>query len=255
MSALVRRLYVTAWFALAAVALAYFIHLFQQARNPGSPPLLTSLFSASPLSEEIPEPSDPAVAQAIARMTWEIDSLKESLEASQKENTALKAHLRTLELTYGPATSALPPESEKPKKTAETGESNATGDEERTRVEVTMLPLPSTGFPEDMQEAPLPVAHPAEPRRTVFAVELAKNLKVEEVEKRWKEITIKHGALLAKLEPRMVSSDNSNTYTLIAGPFKNAAASAFMCARLGLAGLECSGTVFSGDPLEKVANR
>lgn len=254
MSALARRLYVTAWFALAAVALAYFIHLFQQARDPGSPPLLTSVLSTSPLSQEIPEPSDPSVAQAIARMTSEIESLKSTLEAAQKENAALKAHLRTLEQAYGPSTAALPPEPEKPTKAVKQ-DPNSGSDEKRSRMNVTMLPLPSTGFPQDIQEAPLPVAQPTEPKRTVFAVELAKGLQAGEVEKRWKDLATKHGALLAKLEPRMVRSGSGDDYALVAGPFKNAAASAFMCARLSLAGLDCSGTVFSGDPLEKVANR
>jgi len=255
MSALARRLYVAAWFALAAVALAYFIHLFQQARHPGSPSPLASLFSASPLAEDIPEPADPAVAQAIARMTTEIESLKTALEASHKENAALKAHVRTLEQTYGPTTAALPPEPEKPQQAEKSENSGVAATEKRANIEVTMMPLPSTGYAQDIQEAPLPVARPVEPRRTVFAVELAKGLKAGEVEARWKEITARHGALLAKLEPRMIRSDSGGTYTLVAGPFKNAAASAFMCARLSLAGAECAGTVFSGDPLKKMANR
>lgn len=255
MSALARRLYVAAWFALAGVALAYFFHLFQQARHPGNPSSLASLFTTSPLAEDIPEPADSAVAQAIARMTSEIESLKTALEASHKENAALKAHVRTLEQTYGPTTAALPPEPEKPEQTAKAEESGAAATGKRANVEVTMMPLPSTGYAQDIQEAPLPVARSTKPKRTVFAVELAKGLQAGEVEGKWKEITARHGPLLAKLEPRMIRSDSGGTYTLVAGPFRNAAASAFMCARLSLAGAECAGAVFSGDPLKKLANR
>lgn len=258
MSALARRLYVVTWLALAAVGLVYFADLYRQSDLPGAPAFasLKSVLSWGDSGPQTPvETADPAVAQALTRMNVEIERLKSDLESSQKENAALRAHLRTFEQTYGPTTAALPPEPRQPRMAREKQPEKSAGDDEQIKVQVMTMPLPSTGFIDELEESPLPIANASKPMRTVFAVQLADGLAARSVDTKWKELTSRHGKLFTGLTPRRVKSKNGTTYGLIAGPFDNAAASALMCARLSIVRVDCASTVFTGEPLDTVANR
>lgn len=257
MSALTSRLYVLAWLLMAAVALGYFAFLFRSVQYPSSTASLKSVFSQSPLSGGDAETADPAVAQALTRMTTEIEILKSALVAARKENTALSAHVRTLESAFGPSTGALPPPAPPNKERVTTGtpdkKSNA-----RSSINVEMHPMPIDGFSEELEKAPLPVARPATSMRTLFAVEIATGLSADATQPRWTELRKRHPGLLGKLEPRKVEvkvGTGKASYKLVAGPFNNAAAAALMCARLSIAGLNCTGAVFNGTPLGTVAGR
>lgn len=258
MSALTRRLYVTAWFALGAIALGYFLFLFQSVRTPGNEVAESSIFSRSPLSSSDPTVDDPALSQAIARMSSEIESLKSALEAARKENAALTAHVRTLESAFGPTTAALPPQTKAPERSSLKDENDKSADQ-APKVQITMMPMPADGFSNEFEKAPLPIAGPTKPMHTLFAVEVATGLKGDRVQSRWREIEQKYAKHLAGLQPRKVRSTQESsgnpTYRLVVGPFRNAAAAALMCARLSLTGLDCSGTVYGGDPIGEVANR
>lgn len=258
MSVLSRRLYIAAWLALATVALGYFASLFKSTQNLGSTAFLPSIFSNAPSAGSDATNADPAVSQAIARMATEIDSLKAALEASRKENAALTAHVRTLESAFGPTTASLPPGNQ-PARPAPDESAKKQAGNAPPNVEVEMRPMPVDGFSEEIERAPLPIARPAKSTRTLFAVEIATGLSADEAKVQWQNISKKHASLLAKLEPRKVRTTGGQAgkgaYTLIAGPFNNAAAAALMCARLSIAGMNCSSTSFTGTPLDNVAAR
>lgn len=258
MSVLSRRLYIAAWLALATLALGYFASLFKSTQNLGGTAFLPSIFSNAPSAGSDTANTDPAVSQAIARMATEIDSLKAALEASRKENAALTAHVRTLESAFGPSTASLPPPGE-PGHEKRPEESVAADSNKNAGIKVEMHPMPVDGFSEEIERAPLPIARPAKSTRTLFAVEIATGLSADEAKVQWQVISKKHASLLAKLEPRKVRTTKGETekdaYTLIAGPFNNAAAAALMCARLSIAGMNCSSTSFTGTPLDNVAAR
>jgi len=256
MSALTSRLYVIAWLALAAVALGYFVFLFQSAQNPVRTAISNSIFSQSPLSHKSIELADPAVSQALTRMTTEIEILKSALEAARKENSALSAHVRTLESAFGPSTGSLPPSRQEPASPVK--DDNLAKNNPKV-VSVTTSAMPLDGFSEEVETTPLPVARPAKSTQTLFAVEIASDLTADTVEARWKDVRKRHASLLSKFEPRKVrisaEGNSKQTYKLVVGPFDNAASAALMCARLSIAGLNCSGTTFSGTPLGSVAGR
>lgn len=253
-SALTRRLYAIAWLILGAIALVYLFGLYQSMQGPQTASGPASPFARSPLAENDTGPADPALSQALARMSSEIENLKSALESARQENTALKAHVRTLEATYGPTTAALPPEPETPARNI-SGGTEMNQPAQKHRVEITMLSMPQDGFDDTFHEAPLPIANLEKPRRTRFAVELASGLKTDAVQPRWDTLSKRHGKLLAALQPRRVTDGESGTYKLIAGPFDNAADAALLCARLSAAGTKCEGTVFTGAPIGDVAAR
>ncbi|GBE43941.1 hypothetical protein BMS3Bbin10_02025 [bacterium BMS3Bbin10] len=259
--AMTRRLYVTAWLMLGAIALVYFFTLFQSFGGPkdttaSAPASAPALFSNKAIA-----PADPAVSQALARMRDEIDRLKASLEGANKENAALKAHVGTLEAAFGQSTTAALPREPKPMEAGEKKEEKSAQSTPAPKVEITMLPMPGDGFASDgLPGSPLPISGQSEPTRTLFAVELAKGLKPDEVAKRWKWLKLRHDKLLGQLKPRSVKVLSGNRskgggMTLVAGPFSNAAAAARLCARLIAAGAKCKGTIFAGSPVGGVASR
>jgi len=259
--AMTRRLYVTAWMMLGAIALVYFFTLFQSFQGSGNITASTPASAPSVFSKKTPAPTDPAVAQALTHMRSEIDRLKASLAAANRENTALKAHIGTLEATFGQSTTAAIPPGPKPMETVEKKEEKSAQSTPAPKVEITMLAMPVDGFAGDsLQGSPLPISGQGEPTRTLFGVELARDLKPDEVAKRWKWLKLRHDKLLGKLKPRSVTvlsgtQSNGGGMALIAGPFKNAAAAARLCARLIAAGAKCKGAIFAGSRVGGVASR
>ena len=256
-----RRLYVTAWLMLGAIALVYFFTLFQSFRGPAQTSTLTPGSTPTLFAKKTPAPADPAVSKALERMRDEIDRLKGSLEAVNKENVALKAHIGTLEATFGQSTTAALPREPMPMEAGEKKEEKTARSTPAPKVEITMMAMPVDGFAgDDFRGSPLPISGQGKPTRTLFGVELAKGLKRDEVAKQWKWLKIRHKKLLGGLKPRRVtvlpgSGSNEGGTTLIAGPFSNAAAAARLCARLIAAGAKCKGTIFAGSPLGGVASR
>ena len=260
--ALTRRLYIMAWLLLGSISLGYVFALFQHTWLPSTADEVASSQSGAKNQSAMPSAgrTDPGVTQALAHMKREIDRLRASLDAANTEKTALQAHIRELESAYGPSTASIPPQPNDPR----AGDSISAGSGQRARsasrpnVDITLLPMPNDGFADVMPEAPLPIAQPLKPRRTQFAVQLAAGLTATAVAKRWKDIVGRHGALLQDLSPHAVPmrpERGNKRYSLIAGPFKNAAAAARLCARLNTAGTTCEGTVFAGEPLNKLAAR
>ena len=258
-SAITRRLYVISWLLLGTIALAYFFTLFQSLSGPQKAQMTPSPFAKSASRDTSPEKTDPSLSQALVRMRSEIDVLKGSLEAVNKENSALKAHIKTLESAFGPPTAALPPEGEKPVPSAIRKEA-ASHSAPAPKVVTIVLDMPTDGFADDFPEAPLPIAGQTSPKRTLFAVELASGLKADALDARWSELKRLHPKLLDKLQPRSVKTKSDaqggdENHRLIVGPFKNAAAAARLCARLNAAGAKCEGAVFSGKPVGNIAAR
>ncbi len=270
--ALVSRLYFATWLMLSTIAMGYFYFLYYSAGDPrvaqsSAPPaaqpakpdknIPAKMVSAkkAPLTES----ADPTMAKAIANMRMEMNRLKGSLETMGKENAALKEHVKNLETAFGPTTASLPREPEKPqpkKMKAEVKERAAPPQ----KVDVTMLPMPGNGFAViDIPRAPLPIAGPRAPTRTLFAVQLENKINPEKAGARWTALKNQHAGILGQLQPRTVkvpSKDpSSKNVTLIAGPFTNVAAAARACARLTVAGTMCESTVFTGAPIGKVAAR
>ncbi|MFQ5625810.1 MAG: hypothetical protein ACE5FM_04055 [Methyloligellaceae bacterium] len=259
--AITRRLYVTAWFMLGGIALVYFFTLLQSAREANGTQSSTLAPAGSVFAKKTTPPADPAVSQALTHMRREIDRLKASLEAVNKENAAQKAHIKTLETAFGqPATSALPPESG-PSEPDDSRKEDSLQSTPAPKVEVTMLQMPGDGFAEyGLPGSPLPIAGERKPTRTLFAVELAKGLEPDEINARWVGLTRRHAKLLGQLQPRGVKAqpgvqDDDGRLALIAGPFNNAAAAARLCARLIAAGAKCEGTIFAGTPVGDIAAR
>ncbi|MHA1165418.1 MAG: hypothetical protein ACTSP0_07550 [Alphaproteobacteria bacterium] len=265
--ALISRLYFATWLILGTIAAGYFYYLFQTDGNPqvaqsSQPP------SAQPANPDKNGPvrlkttkraADPGIAKAIANMRLEMNRLKGALETMGKENAALKEHVKSLETAFGPTTASLPGEPDKPQSKVMKAKA-----EERAapqpKIEVTMGPIPGDGFAETgIPPAPLPIAGPRAPTRTLFAVQLAKKIEPETIGARWMALKKQHAGILGRLQPRTVevpsSGPREKIATLIAGPFTNAAAAARACARLIAAGTKCESTVFTGTPIGKVAAR
>jgi len=244
---------------LGAIALVYFFTLFQTYQNPKSAQTAPSDLARSQTGEKPAEKTNPSLSQALVRMRSEIDQLKGSLEAANKENSALKAHIKTLESAFGPPTAALPRQSEQPVPSTMEKEADSRS-APAPKVAITLLDMPTDGFAVEFPEAPLPIAGQSSPKRTLFAIELASGLKATALDARWSELKRRHPKLLDKLQPRSVKTKpgargNGESHKLVVGPFNNAAAAARLCARLNAAGGKCEGTVFSGKPLGNVAVR
>ena len=264
-STMTRRLYVISWLMLGAIALVYFFTLFQTYQNPKSAQTAPSDLARSQTGEKPAEKTDPSLSQALVRMRSEIDQLKGSLEAANKENSALKAHIKTLESTFGQSTSALPPTSTHPRQSEEPVPSTMEKEADSRsapapKVAISLLDMPTDGFAVEFPEAPLPIAGQSSPKRTLFAIELASGLKATALDARWSELKQRHPKLLDKLQPRSVKAmpaapGDSKTHKLVVGPFKNAASAARLCARLSAAGAKCEGAIFSGAPIGTVAAR
>lgn len=258
-STMTRRLYVISWLMLGAIALVYFFTLFRTYQSPKSAQTTPTAVARSQAGEKPAEKTDPSLSKALVRMRSEIDQLKGYLEAANKENSALKAHIKTLESTFGQSTSALPPPPAKPEP-SDLKRQAAAHSTPAPEVEITLLDMPTDGFAVHFPAAPLPIAGQVAPMRTLFAVELASGLKATALDARWSELKQRHPKLLDKLQPRSVKAmpaapGDSKTHKLVVGPFKNAASAARLCARLSAAGAKCKGAVFSGAPIGTVAAR
>ncbi len=264
-SAMTRRLYVISWLMLGAIALVYFFTLFQTYKSPKSAQTTPSDLARSQTAEKPAGTTDPSLSQALVRMRSEINLLKGSLEAANKKNSALKAHIKTLESTFGLSTSSLPPASALPRQSEEPVPSAikkeaASRSAPAPKVDITLLDMPTDGFAVEFPEAPLPIAGESSPKRTLFAVELASGLKANALDARWSKLKRRHPKLLDKLEPRGVkirprTAGGIENHKLVAGPFENAASAARLCARLSAAGVKCKGAVFTGAPIGTVAAR
>jgi hypothetical protein len=244
---------------LGTIALVYFFTLFQSYSGLETAQMTPSSFAKSANRNNSPTVTDPSLSQALVRMRSEIDLLKGSIEASNKENSALKAHIKTLESAFGPSTASLPPQSEKPVPST-IREEAVSSSAPAPKVVTIVLDMPTTGFADDFHEAPLPIAGQDAPKRTLFAVELASGIKADALDARWGELKRRHPKLLDKLQPRSIKTNSgtqgsAESHKLVVGPFKNAAAAARLCARLNAAGAKCEGTVFSGTPLGNIAAR
>ncbi len=263
-AALTQRLYVAAWVLLGTISLGYFFVLFQNTFQPASD---TAVASATPTGSTTDRKSlttvstDPGVNQALAHMRKEIDRLRASLDTAHREKIALQTHIRALESAYGPTTASIPPQPRRPRADdvlQDEDNAGVTRTGPRPNVDVSMLPMPGDGFDDAIPESPLPIAGRQKPRRTQFAVELGSRLTAAMLGGRWEDLVGRHGALLQDLQPHAVPIARVRgveRYSLIAGPFTNAAGAARLCAQLNAAGTTCEGTVFSGKPLSKLAAR
>lgn len=261
--ALTRRVYVIAWLMLGSIATLYLYTLLQPGRDAGG--IIASLFAPgrSPMANKTTTPDDPALSQALVHMRNEINRLRTSLAAANKQNAAQKAQLMTLAVTVDQmSTAALPPDPG-PSRPNDAGNREPARATPAPKVEITMLEMPRDGFANNadaLPDSPLPVAGQSKPTRTMFAVELANELTADEIDARWAGIKRRHGSLLGQLQPRgvMVHAGNPGDrgrLALVAGPFSNAAAAARLCARLIAAGAQCKGTVFAGTPVGGMAAR
>jgi len=262
--ALTRRLYISAWLLLGTVALGYFYYLFNSVLNPpdiqaSAPPAAQYRKSAPVKAAPTGMSADTSVSQAIAHLRVEINNLKGALKVVSRENAALKAQFKALEDAFGPITASIPKGTAKPrprdmKTKAKMGSASA------PMIEVTMRPMPSDGFAEiSVEQAPLPIAGPRAPTRTLFAIQLVEKLKPEKTGARWMELKKRHAGILGHLQPRTIAlpskGPRKKAVTLIAGPFNNAASAALACARLKAAGTKCKSTIYIGSPIAKVAKR
>ena len=258
---LTRRLYVVAWLMLGSLSTLYLYTLLQPGRDAGY--LSATLFAParSLMANKTTTPDDPAVSQALVNMRNEINRLKTSLAAANKENTAQKAHLRTLAGAVDQMTTAALPPDPGASEPGDTGKKKSVLATPAPKVKITMLQMPRDGFAHRASpDSPLPVAGQSKPTRTVFAVQLANGLKADEIDARWAGIKRRHGKLLGQLQPRGVKAQAGNPgdkgrLALVAGPFNNAAAAAQLCARLIAAGAQCKGTIFAGTPVGGMAAR
>ena len=260
---LTRRLYVIAWLMLGSIATLYLYTLLQPARYAGD--LRASLFAPvrSLMANKTTTPDDPALSQALVHMRKEINRLKTSLAAANKQNAAQKAQLKTLAGAVDQMTTAALPPDPGASDPGDTGNKELVLATPAPKVEITMLQMPGDGFAHGagaLPDSPLPIAGQSKPTQTVFAVELANGLKVDEIDARWAGIKRRHGKLLGQLQPRSVKVHAGNPgdvgrLALIAGPFNNAAAAAQLCARLIAAGAQCKGIIFAGTPLGGMAAR
>lgn len=178
--------------------------------------------------------SEPAgLAQALRD---DLAALRLGLEELHRRDRQLEQRLAELEAAFGPVTAALP-----------RGQGGPSG-RPVAPATVRMLPMPADGFADTGFEAsPLPVAAAA-PTTTQFAVAVAQGRTATELRVRWKSLQSLHPTLLGSLEARQAATSDG-ALRLLAGPFRNAAQAAALCARLQSAAPDCTATAFLGAPL------
>ncbi|MBZ0216426.1 MAG: hypothetical protein K8F25_07735 [Fimbriimonadaceae bacterium] len=102
----------------------------------------------------------------------------------------------------------------------------------------------------DLSELPTGTQQNSQVRQTEFAVSVAHFTDIEILVQSWLDLRERYYDKLENLEPRIRfenSAGNGLELALIAGPLRNAADAASLCAALGLAEKGCKPVVFSGE--------
>ena len=104
---------------------------------------------------------------------------------------------------------------------------------------------------EDTVDTP-PVSAPKVASRSDFAIDLGPFASLRALQSAWRTARDDNEALLGRLSPRALIRDGIDgiQLRLVAGPFKNAAAAADLCARLKTKGLRCTPSLFAGQPFQ-----
>ncbi len=251
--------HVFAWMVLSVFAVAYLAFLFAfHSEDRAASTASREISGGRPLSpiaslaeRETPRPARNASLEALRT---EVAGLRQQIEALKRRNRELHQRIELVESAFGPATSALPPQTQEPRITGSLREKKLQSPALPT-VTVSYLPLPEDGFGDELISAsPIPVAGVEESTQTLFGVELASDKSADALKKQWEALSGRHKILLGSLEPRrrngaLAGSPPTDELTLIAGPFPNAAGAALLCTRLRAAGTSCKETVFAGEAL------
>ncbi|MEC9367492.1 MAG: hypothetical protein VX871_02255 [Pseudomonadota bacterium] len=250
------RKYRMLWFVLALVAGAYLLSLLtlsNPAQQAEDRPILVQGKPASPMAtgstRSIPAPEPSGLGALDAEVRW----LKSAVNELRKREEALQERVGIIEKAFGPETASIPRETATPRPRDPAHSVIGTASP-GPAVSVEKQTLPGSGFGDDViANSPLPIATPAPPTRTVFAIELASGADRKAVEKKSGELKKRYATLLSNLQPKVgpavsdADGKGKKELRLIAGPFSNAADAVSACVRLKAVGAACTETVFAGD--------
>lgn len=230
------RLLAFAWIILGVLALG---HMFG---------LQTYFEPAKTLTARYEGPAEIHTTDPVLRnLQGTIARLTETTAALNERTAALDTKIAALETALGPPTAAIGPAAVRSAQPARPPVAKAA-----PPVSIGYRPLPSSGFGDNDQAAsPLPIASGAS-TQTAFGIELARSPTPEPLSETWSTVFSRESKTLAGLEPRRASSvlpSGQRRWSLLAGPFSNAADAARVCARLQAEKLFCREAVFAGEPL------
>ncbi len=188
------------------------------------------------------------VSQVDSDFEVKLQRLTEDLEFTIADNAALRRRLATLEDSLGSVTASVAFD-EAPTETAAIGSSEVApaidqpiADEPRGLANIAPAPEPLLA-----NESAAAVIS-----STSFGLELAATLSLTDGQALWDDLKARHPDVLADLSPRISILETESgrlELRLIAGPIRNAATVAALCARLRTVGQTCNGTIFEGQSL------
>lgn len=179
------------------------------------------------------------------------------VQQANSENMALKTRLARLEEALGPVTAsvdmAVAPEETAalpPAKAENESIPTANKTPKAKRVRTIALPPgtgPDTGpdTADDEYSSPLVSS-------TLFGLELATTLTLSDGKVVWRDILLRHPDILGALSPRIAIAETDGgriELRVVAGPVRNAAKAASLCAHLRAAGQPCRSTLYEGQTL------
>lgn len=192
------------------------------------------------------------VSQVDSDFEVKLQRLTEDLEFTIADNAALRRRLATLEDSLGSVSASVALD-EAPTETAAIGSSEVSpaidqpiADETRGLATTSPAPVPAAEPILANESAAAVISS------TSFGLELAATLSLTDGQALWDDLKARHPDVLADLSPRISILETESgrlELRLIAGPIRNAATVAALCARLRTVGQTCNGTIFEGQSL------
>ena len=176
-------------------------------------------------------------------LAGQIETLRREIIAMKQRERVLETRIADLQTALGPVTGAISKPRDDAKKRA------------APAIDVQRSTLPSSGFGDELTaDSPVPAERSAQPTRTLFAVSLGEDTSLDDMRRRWRDLVAKHPPQLKDLEARyalvpQMKRNAAPRYSLIAGPFGNAADAALVCARLSAREQACEQTTFMGEKI------
>lgn len=90
--------------------------------------------------------------------------------------------------------------------------------------------------------------------RSEFGIDLGSYASLADVASAWQAMRVTESAIIGKLSPLAAVTEKAGTMSahLVAGPFSNAADAAAACARLSKRRIDCTPTLYAGQPLSSM---
>lgn len=196
-----------------------------------------------------------------ADLQREISAFRRTSASLRQENTVLNQRIARLEALVGDVTGSIP-DAGTTSVSQQALTSSIIGDQAFIEAEVpfpidppTVVnaeTIPGAFAPDALGKTPDQRESDIIAGRSQFAVDLGGFQSLASLEEEWRALSARDYAALKSLSPRAALKDTDSRLSLrlLAGPFRNAVEAATVCARLRVAGLVCSTSVFHGQMLK-----